>query len=427
MDKYEVISKCEAIISGQISRTTNQNIRIYLDELRYRLRTVDMANRYKIIPWSDTVYLIDEDYQNEVNFCLYPNRKLHIGKFDMNLNINDRRYVLIDPENNTCFMGWNDHGTPRGDCEVARIEYDRKTGRPITYEFKDEGGGKRGQVVNNKKGNLLSRLVSDETISRKDYLICILLVCFLPKVYSALVPFKSDVLLGISSIVLLVVFYMMTCKRMKDAGHKGVVVYLGSIFMFSMPLLLLYPLFASTKVRTEEEAMLDHQQDMEDRNRAQRSLSRRCDSSASAPTWFHLTTDEMAQARRLRNGGMGQTASDKDADREHENNMETAKNSGRRDELDASITAINSDIETLKRKYNSAKSDYDDEKREESKYDDLARNTSDYSLKSEYESKASYHRRKADQYKADMSNYDGQIRSLTRDKEDMIRELDQLG
>lgn len=57
MDKYDVMAKCQAIITRQIAHTSNPNVREYLNEIADRLAEPGHGESYRLIKYSNCITL----------------------------------------------------------------------------------------------------------------------------------------------------------------------------------------------------------------------------------------------------------------------------------------------------------------------------------------------------------------------------------
>lgn len=422
MDKYDVMAKCQAIITRQIAHTSNPNVREYLNEIADRLAEPGHGESYRLIKYSNCITLINDNYQDEVNFKLYDKDLLLIGCFDQNLYFNDRSFVRIEPDEDLCYMGWYDHGTGRGDVEMAKLKYDYQ-GKPVVYHFDGRGSNSsqdhKGRVVSNNGRGFLDRILHDETIGRLDYIIGLFSVLFIFGVIGNLFPLFGKLLGGILAVggllVMCFCWFNLNRRRYLDMNHEKGTATILAIASFLISPLFLYLILAPTKVRTSQEAADDERQVSSARENARKALARRCNSIDSAPEWYRITPSERDEAMRIRQVQNPHTTPTSSMKQTRKENNDTAESDQNRRDLEGKIKAAESKIDDLK-------SDIKDlgqlKKDEESEAEKCRRNGDNDG--------ANDHDKKASNYQSKIDSKEAEKRTEENNKSDLERELSNL-
>ena len=422
MDKYDVMAKCQAIITRQIAHTSNPNVREYLNEIADRLAEPGYGESYRLIKYSDCITLINDNYQDEVNFELYDKDLLLIGCFDQNLYFNDRSFVRIEPDKDLCYMAWKDHGTGRGDVEMAKLKYDYQ-GKPVVYHFDGRGSNSsqdhNGRVVSNNGSGFLDRILHNETIGRLDYLISLFSVLFIFGVTGILFPLFGKVLGGILSVAgMLVMFFCwfnLNRRRYLDLNHEKGTATILALASFLIAPMLLYLILAPTKVRTSQEAAKDDSRESIARENARKALARRCNSIDNAPAWYRITPSERDEAMRIRQGQDPHTTPTSSMKQTRKENNNTAESDQDRRNLEGKIKAAESKIDNLER-------DIKDlgqlKKDEESEAEKCRRNGDNDG--------ANYHDQKASNYQTEIDWKEAEKQTEEGNKSDLERDLSNL-
>lgn len=405
MDKYDVMAKCQAIITRQIAHTSNPNVREYLNEIADRLAEPGYGESYRLIKYSDCITLINDNYQDEVNFELYDKDLLLIGCFDQNLYFNDRSFVRIEPDEDLCYMAWKDHGTGRGDVEMAKLKYDYQ-GKPVVYHFDGRGSNSsqdhKGRVVSNNGSGFLDRILHNETIGRLDYIIGVFSLVFIFGVTGILFPLLGKFLGGILSVVgMLVMFFCwfnLNRRRYLDMNHEKGTATILAIASFLISPLFLYLILAPTKVRTSQEAADDERQDSSARENARKALARRCNSIDSAPAWYRITPSERDEAMRIRQGQDPHTTPTSSMKQTRKENNNTAESDQDRRDLEGKIKAAESNISELEKAIERLEKKRDDERDEA----DECRRNGDNDGANNHDQKADGYQRQIDGKEADL-------------------------
>lgn len=436
MDKYDVIARCEAIITRQIAHTSNPQVRSYLNEVADRIAEYGMGESYKIIEYSNCITLINDDYQDEVNFKLFENNRLEIGCFDSGLKFNDRQFILIEPDQEICYIAWNDHGTLRGDAEMARLEYDSH-GKQVRYHIKgtsSSSDSRDGRVVKNTNRGFFGRLFRNETIGRLDYTLSLFAMLFIFGLAGNLIPFFGGKIGTLFAIVLVVAvlfaWYQLNKKRYLDLDHtEGSARFLAIIALFIAPIIL-YLILAPTKVRTEQEAAKEAAKEASRESNvsenARNALRRRCDTIDAAPAWLRITPSEKEEAMRLRPGRnqRGNTSSSMSQSRQSNNEM--AGESQLRRELEGAIAGVESKETEIKGQLKSIEPLYKDEQADADYYQRLADSASDEQERDKYQSEADRHQSQADEYKGLIDSMNECLDELDACKRDLNHDLSNL-
>lgn len=422
MDKYDVMAKCEAIITRQIAHTSNPNVREHLHEIAYILAEPGYGESYRLVKYSDCITLINDNYQNEINFELYDKDLLLIGCFDQSLYFNDRSFVRIEPDKDLCYMAWNDHGTERGDAEMAKLKYDSR-GKLVQYYIK---GGKNssnqsngGRVVNNNGRGFLDRILHNETIGRLDYIIGLFSVLFIFGVIGNLFPLFGKLLGGILAVggllVMCFCWFNLNRRRYLDMNHEKGTATILAIASFLISPLFLYLILAPTKVRTSQEAAKDDSRESIARENARKALARRCNSIDSAPEWYRITPSERDEAMRIRQVQNPHTTPTSSMKKTREENDKTGRRDQQKRELEGKIKEAEYKISELE----------NDIKRLEKKRDDERDEADDSRRNGDYDD-ANYHDQKADGYQRQINGKKGDLESEESTKSELEWKLSNL-
>lgn len=434
MDKYDLIAKCEAIITRQIAHTTNPKVREYLHELTSILAEPGYGETYKIIQYSNCLILVNDDFQNEVNFKLYDDGMLLIGCFDANLELNDRKFVRISLDEDICYMGWNDHGIPRGDAEVAKLEYDSH-GKPVRYQLNagkssSSEQNRKGRVVNNRGKGIVDRILHNETIGRLDYFISVVALLFAFGFAGNLIPLLGKNLGGIFAFAIMIAmiygWYRLNKKRYLDLNYDASTAGTYAIVAILFSPLFLYLALAPTKIRTEQEAADDNTKEAIASEDARRALGRRCDSLDTKPSWYRITPGEQKEAARIRPGQNPHTTPSSDMSKTRKENEETAGEAQQRVEIEGTLKEVKSKIDEVNEALRSMNTMYEDEKDEASHYQSLANSAEDERLREEYQREADEHQQLADECKEGIEELKRSKSDLENARDELNRELSNL-
>lgn len=458
--KNQVAAKCIYIMQRQLRDTNHPVMRRRIQEHIDRLSTFGMMEIYSMLVYNDSITLLCNDYEEEPNYTLYNSNAVRIGKFDSCLRLHDNTAVRING-NGTADTGKAVHGRMTGECITQTLKY--KNGKEIKFGYNETSPAPseaKGRVVKNDPNrNIIMRILRNETIGRKEFLVGILLVLAVAYAISGLAfaagtiskgQAPSVAALGIY-IVPLIMYIMLIYKRVGDFGPTGlkrvaIMFLLMCINMLGFIILLLMP----TKVATAEERRNTSQADRQAAERAKATLSKRSNTFSGTLPWFGITPEILAIANRIENrmpAGASRPNNGSDADssgvnseypqdnncnmeepecRESDNKQaeqEEEERESRRKEIESKIDALKRDKSSYEDKKRGAENDANSQRQQGDTYASYANSESDegrrndymqnaescYSKANEYESLAREYESKANECENDIRSLEGQL------------------
>ena len=296
--KHQVMAKCVYIMNAQLKDTNHPLMRERLKEKIDFLTTSGCAEDYQMIVYSNCITLIHNDYKNYPNFSLYDNGKLIIGRFDELLRVHDKQHIRIHGDG-SADSGACVHGDVEGKCITNKRVIEKGKEVEYSYQSTDHHSAMFNRCKRVKNDNslpLFKRLIYNETIGQKDYVMALLAIMCCGAVFVLFGLAILNLVLGIAMIVF-------SYKRLADAGYEGVtrIVLLVLALVFNMLGLVILSLLPS-KVVSEREFNLSVDMHAKAQAQAADGLKRRCNSYSGSLEWFYVTSEINNMAEKLAAG-----------------------------------------------------------------------------------------------------------------------------
>ena len=296
--KHQVMAKCVHIMNAQLKNTNHPLLRERIKEKIDFLVTARRAEEYQMIVYSNCITLLHNDYLRCPNFNLYAEDKLIIGRFDDLLRVHDKQHIRINGDG-TADSGACVHGDIEGNCITHKRVYEKGKEVEYTYHSTDRHSAvfNRGKKVKNDNSlPLLKRLIHNETIGQRDFVMGLLAIMCCGAVLALLGLAILNLALGIAMIIL-------AYKRLADAGYEGVtriVLLVVALFLNMLGLVALCLL--PSKVVSEQEFNISSELYAKAQAQAADGLKRRCSNYSGSLSWFYVTNEINNMAEKFAAG-----------------------------------------------------------------------------------------------------------------------------
>lgn len=303
--KYHVAARCVVLLQRLLRDTQQPLMRHRVQEHIDRLTARGMLDSYQMILYRNLIILINDNYTERPNYELWSDGRLRIARYDSCLRMHDNEALRLAADG-TADSGRANHGAMEGECICNTVEYENGKPKKYCYETpktEDEQAG--GPTVNNRPGrNFLQRVMKDETLSRSDFFLSLLVITFTAAISMAVLnSLHLSFLIVLAGIAIFALMLWIYSKRVADCGAthgSRIMLALLAILMNWMGLAFL--LFYPTKVQTAAQAQRNNRTATDMREKAQKALANRCNSYDGDLPWLPITGEVQRMANDMMTG-----------------------------------------------------------------------------------------------------------------------------
>lgn len=424
---------------NQLGETNHPAMREYItDKINY-LSIPGVLDMYKIITYTNCITLVCDRYDYYPCFKLFNDGTLYVSTLDNAMRIHGDGCLRFLP-NETVVRAKAVHGDLVGDAITETLAFDQN-GKEKQFFMNSKPSnnyydGKR--TVNNKEGrSFIERLLRDETIGRKDFLVvCIILIILGNMLQSALKPSlghvnSNTVTLG----VILIPYLFFVYKRAKDTGLQKIVVIattILAIYFFKTVGFILF--FIPTGVIGKEQFRREDQKERKALESGKAAFQNRSETYRRSAPWFTWSSTLAAIENQLRKGTMGRTENVNSPNTPQRPSPQTgttnqqrmssydkeleerkARNRERLRTLESNIGVVRSQISSAEYRRNSAESSANSAKMDGDSYLSYANAETDESRRNDYMQSAEDRYRDAERYLSEAQAAEREIDSLQRE------------